>query len=132
MAEMDGASKVSAPPRPTIILPPRPSFENLSTGGLSPDPMTLVSNFFSSDYYCPDSDCRSFFQLLAGAMASPIASVQLPSFVLDDLSNNLEKKNSEKNLGIKQNRPMFMITPSLSPSGLLNSLGFFSPVQVIQ
>ncbi|KAM7510092.1 hypothetical protein LguiB_008967 [Lonicera macranthoides] len=138
MAEMDGASKVSAPPRPTINLPPRPSFENFFTGGLSPGPMTLVSNFFSSDYYYPDSDCRSFSQLLAGAMASPIASVKPPSFVPDDPGNNLEKEKSEKNLGFKQNRPMnlvvahspmFMIPPGLSPSGLLNSPGFFSPVQ---
>ena len=74
-------------------------------------------------------------------MASPIASVKPPSFVPDDQGNNLEKEKSEKNLGFKQNRPMnlvvahspmFMIPPGLSPFGLLNSPGFFSPVQVIQ
>ncbi|CAA6662965.1 unnamed protein product [Spirodela intermedia] len=34
--------------------------------------MTLVSSFFAEE---PESDCRSFLQLLAGAMASPAAAL---------------------------------------------------------
>ena len=129
------------PPRPTITLPPRPSMEAFFTGGpgASPGPMTLVSSFFSDSY--PDTDCRSFSQLLAGAMASPLAFGARPSFVPDNSTNNSSKEatpdiGSEKNSGFKQSRPMnlvvarspmFTIPPGLSPSGLLNSPGFFSP-----
>uniref|UniRef100_A0A5B6YX51 Putative WRKY transcription factor 4 n=1 Tax=Davidia involucrata TaxID=16924 RepID=A0A5B6YX51_DAVIN len=141
MAETDGVSKVSAPPRPTITLPARSTVETLFTGGpvFSPGPMTLVSNFFSDNY--PDSDYHSFSQLLAGAMASPVAAIvgAKPSFLTNNSSNETNSGDgSEKNLGFKQNRPMnlvvahspmFMIPPGLSPSGLLNSPGFFSPVQ---
>ncbi|KAA0034451.1 putative WRKY transcription factor 3 isoform X1 [Cucumis melo var. makuwa] len=62
--------------RPTINLPPRTSMESLFSGGpglgfgFSPGPMTLVSSFFSDS-----DDCKSFSQLLAGAMASPVAAV---------------------------------------------------------
>ncbi|KAK2987874.1 hypothetical protein RJ640_025641 [Escallonia rubra] len=144
MAEAEGAPKVTAPPRPTITLPPRrTSFETLFAGGhgLSPGPMTLVSNFFSDHY--PDSDCRSFSQLLAGAMASPVAS--LAAAKPADNSGKFSSTEattgdgSEKNFGFRQNRPvnlvvaphspMFMVPPGLTPSGLLNSPGFFSPVQ---
>ncbi|KAA8547952.1 hypothetical protein F0562_004381 [Nyssa sinensis] len=137
MAEKEGVFKVSAPPRPTITLPARSSIETLFTGGpgFSPGPMTLVSNLFSDNY--PDSDCRSFSQLLAGAMLSPVAAKQ--SSLISNSSNETNPGDgSEKNLGFKQNRPMnlvvahspmFMIPPGLSPSGLLNSPGFFSPLQ---
>ncbi|KAK9271570.1 hypothetical protein L1049_001931 [Liquidambar formosana] len=148
MAENEIASRVSAPPRPTITLPPRSSFENLFTGGsfgVSPGPMTLVSSFFSDNY--PDSDYRSFSQLLAGAMGSPVAMVPsrgptvLPNNSKDDSSKEGGSGDGgEKNLGFKQSRPMnlvvahsplFTIPPGLSPSGLLNSPGLFSPGQVI-
>lgn len=140
MGEAEGASKVTAAPRPTITLtlPPRPTMETLFTGGpdLSPGPMTLVSSFFA-DYY-PDSDSCSFSQLLAGAMASPVARTNL-------LSDNSSKDSnsgdgSDIKLGFKQNRPndlvvahspLFMMPPGLSPSGLLNSPGFFSTLRVI-
>ena len=62
------------PLRPTINLPPRTSMESLLSGGpglglgFSPGPMTLVSSFFSDS-----DDCKSFSQLLAGAMTSPVA-----------------------------------------------------------
>ncbi|KAI7995727.1 putative xyloglucan endotransglucosylase/hydrolase protein 30 [Camellia lanceoleosa] len=69
--EMAKTDKVSAPSRPTIILPPRTSFDSIFAG-LSPGPMTLVSSFFSDSY--SDSDCSSFSQLLAGAMGSPVAA----------------------------------------------------------
>lgn len=131
MAEADGAPP-SRPP--TIALPPRSSFESLFTGGgggfaapgFSPGPMTLVSNFFSEQQNTPDAEFRSFSQLLAGAMTSPGA--QIPK------SEELGSED-KGNLGFKQNRPMslvvqspmFMIPSGLSPSGLLNSPGFFSP-----
>lgn len=140
MGEAEETSQVTAPPRPTIslTLPPRPSMETLFAGGpgLSPGPMTLVSNFFS-EYY-PDSDSCSFSQLLAGAMASPVGR---PNLLAGNSSKEMNSGDgSDKKMGFKQNRPMnlvvaqsplFMMPPGLSPSGLLNSPGFFSPLQVI-
>ncbi|CAN4093608.1 unnamed protein product [Withania somnifera] len=95
----------------------------------SPGPMTLVSSFFS------DSEYPSFSQLLAGAMASPLA--QPPTPLPDNLSGE-EDKCKEGNSWYKQNRPMslmvahspfFTIPTSFSPSGLLSSPGFLSPLQ---
>ncbi|TKY69629.1 WRKY transcription factor 3 [Spatholobus suberectus] len=61
--------KEAAPPRPTISLPPRSAaMETLFNGGFSPGPMTLLSSFLADG-----DDCKSFSQLLAGAMASPAA-----------------------------------------------------------
>jgi hypothetical protein len=142
MAKKDDYGRVvpalaPAPARPTITLPPRPSMEAFFTGGAgaSPGPMTLVSSFFSDSY--GDGDCRSFSQLLARAMASPLAR---PSFFAD---NSTDSSSTEKGFdtgsGFKQGRPMnlmvarspmFTIPPGLSPSSLLNSPGFFPP-QVI-
>lgn len=51
-------AKTGGAQRPTITLPPRSSIETLFTG-LSPGPLTLVSNFFSDNDNYPDSDCRS-------------------------------------------------------------------------
>ncbi|KAK7295416.1 hypothetical protein RJT34_18324 [Clitoria ternatea] len=117
-------SATAPPPRPTITLPPRPSAEAFfAAGGVSPGPMTLVSSFFASDA----GDCRSFSQLLAGAMASPMA------FSAD---NSVAKDEDGTHKGFKQSRPMnlviarspiFTVPPGLSPSGFLNSPGFFSP-----
>nr|WGV38266.1 WRKY [Loropetalum chinense var. rubrum] len=130
-------SSSSAPSRPTITLPPRSFAESLFTGGpgMSPGPMTLVSSFFSETD--PDSECRSFSQLLAGAMASPaaVSAAQRPNFPTDDSSND---KDSGDSFRFKQNRPaglmiaqspMFTIPPGLSPATLLDSPGFFSPGQ---
>ncbi|XP_068326920.1 probable WRKY transcription factor 3 [Pyrus communis] len=120
------------PPRPTITLPSRTSFESIfssgaggNTGpglglGFSPGPMTLVSNFFSDG-----DDCKSFSQLLAGAMTSP--SPGEPGFP------QLEKRNSGDNDGgsefrFKQNRPPPMFSVP-TPSGFLDSPGIFSPGQ---
>ncbi|MCE3216373.1 hypothetical protein HAX54_006303 [Datura stramonium] len=123
MGETGGASAI---PFPALTIPPRPSFESFfSMSSFSPGPMSLVSSFFSDQSPAPDSDCPSFSQLLAGAMASP-----------DD--ENSGDPGVQKNSGYKQNRPMnlvlaqsplFMIPPGLSPSGLLNSPGFLSPLQ---
>ncbi|CAK7322976.1 unnamed protein product [Dovyalis caffra] len=155
MAEKQENPTTTAPAKPTITLPPRPSMETLFTGGLSPGPMTLVSSFFADTPY-PESDYRSFSQLLAGAMASPIAR---PAFFTDNSTPNnitttntttnatnatfssskedgMNSINSNSNLGFKQSRPMnlvvarsplFTVPPGLSPSGFLNSPGFFSP-----
>ncbi|KAJ8547981.1 hypothetical protein K7X08_021217 [Anisodus acutangulus] len=77
MAENEGSSSSSSTKRdqllrPTITLPPRNSMDSLFSGGsssgISPGPMTLVSSFFSDND--PHSECRSFSQLLAGAMPS--------------------------------------------------------------
>ncbi|KAL8199441.1 hypothetical protein R6Q57_013009 [Mikania cordata] len=142
MAETNGGSTAPPPSQhrrvpPMIALPPQSSFENLFSGGpgpgFSPGPMTLVSNFFSDHY--SEGDCRSFSQLLAGAMASPAS--QIPAVSLFDDS---KQTDSDKKLGgFKQNRPMdlviarspsgFMFPSVFSPSGFLNSPGFFSPLQ---
>lgn len=148
-ADNDTASRVSAPPqRPTIILPPRTSFENFFSGfaSVSPGPMTLVSSFFSDNY--PDTGCRSFSQLLAGAMSSPGTVVSGGgggggSFVIENSNDSWSTDGGsvdggEKELGFKQSRPMslvvarsplFTVPPGLSPSGFLNSPGLFSPGQ---
>ncbi|KAF5735566.1 WRKY transcription factor 3 [Tripterygium wilfordii] len=126
------------PKRPTITLPPRPSMDTLFTGGFSPGPMTLVYNFFGDNNAYPDSDYRSFTQLLAGAMASPLASTPRPPLFADRPVNHEGDGagGTEKNFGFKQSRPMnlvvarspmFTVPPGLSPSGLLNSPGFFPP-----
>nr|DAD34963.1 TPA_asm: hypothetical protein HUJ06_005603 [Nelumbo nucifera] len=144
MAEKERASKTAAPPRPTIALPPRSSVESLFTGGAgaSPGPMTLVSNFFSDND--PESDCRSFSQLLAGAMASPVGVAGIrPNFLTDNSTDNSFKENGsgdgcEKDVRLKPHHPlnlviahspMFTIPPGLSPACLLDSPGLFSPVQ---
>ncbi|CAN6727438.1 unnamed protein product [Malus baccata var. baccata] len=121
------------PPRPTITLPQRTSFESIfssagggNTGpglglGFSPGPMTLVSNFFSDG----GDDCKSFSQLLAGAMTSP--SPRAPGFP------QLEERNSgggdgSSDFRFKQNRPPPMFSVP-TPSGFLDSPGIFSPGQ---
>ncbi|XP_071731044.1 probable WRKY transcription factor 4 [Rutidosis leptorrhynchoides] len=152
MAEINGGSVQQPQQRrvpPMITLPPQSSFETLFTGGpgpgpgpgFSPGPMTLVSNFFSDHY--PDVDSRSFSQLLAGAMNSPIASHQIPPPPLyeinSDNNNNNNINHEKKSGGFKANRPVdlviaqsptgFLFPSVFSPSNLLNSPGFFSPLQ---
>nr|QCV57327.1 WRKY transcription factor [Fagopyrum tataricum] len=119
MAENDGVSSSKQPPRPTIALPPRSSMDSLfGSGGFgaSPGPMTLVSNFFTDTD--PESDCRSFSQLLAGAIVSPAG----------------EGTSSGVDMRFKQSRPtglmvtqpqLFTIPPGLSPASLLESPGLF-------
>ncbi|XVE68200.1 hypothetical protein DITRI_Ditri09bG0049400 [Diplodiscus trichospermus] len=132
-AEQGTKSKLSAPTRPTITLPPRTAMEGIfsSGSGLSPGPMTLVSAFFSD----PDStENKSFSQLLAGAMASP--GTRLPYNSMDGSFMDVSfKDGGEKNSGFKQSRPLnsavarssplFTVPPGLSPSCLLNSPGLF-------
>ncbi|KAF9623503.1 hypothetical protein IFM89_003119 [Coptis chinensis] len=140
--------------RPTIALPARSTVENLFTGGagLSPGPMTLVSSFFSEND--PDSEYRSFSQLLAGAMGSPVAAVignkrqQQQQFSFESSENLKEEEFKDGNKNdfrfVKQNKPlsnlvvggtgqsnnnMFTIPPGLSPTSLLDSPTFFTPGQ---
>ncbi|XP_074274632.1 putative WRKY transcription factor 4 [Silene latifolia] len=150
MGENDAVSNTKPPPppssgqnqRPTLTLPPRSSMEALFTGsgfGLSPGPMTLVSNFFNEND--PDSDFRSFSQLLAGAMNSPRPPPP-----------PLQNDGDPVQLRFRQNRPgdlvvgqgqgqgqhgqgvaqggqgqvgVFMIPAGLSPGPLLDSPGLF-------
>ncbi|KAM0951421.1 putative transcription factor WRKY family [Dioscorea sansibarensis] len=136
----------SAPrPPPTLTLPPRANLESLFRGGagvgLSPGPMTLVSSFFAED---PGSDCRSFSELLAGAIASPqAAQFRRPAMAVGE-EKPVEEKRGEDGSGIsnqqqqqqqqQQQSPVlvvpppafFMVPPGLSPSGLLDSPAFFS------
>lgn len=135
VADAAGAVAAARPKPATIAVPPRGSVaESLFTNGLSgmgfsPGPMSLVSSFFS------DQGPFSFSQLLAGAIASPIAA---PPPKGDDSSEN-------DGAGFKRNRPMtlvvapqqldsmsplFMVPPGLTPSGFLNSPAFLSPLQV--
>lgn len=149
------SSTTAQPHRPTIMLPPRPAFAETifnngpgtATGlglGFSPGPMTLVSNFFADS-----DDCKSFSQLLAGAMASPAAGHLRPNF-MDQQSQSLVERSSDGvavsdgDFRFKQSRPaglsvhqqqqqsIFSVPPGLSPATLLDSpgLGMLSPAQV--
>ncbi|KAI3507260.1 hypothetical protein L1887_22164 [Cichorium endivia] len=128
-----------------IALPPQTSFETLFTGGpgagprFSPGPMTLISNLFSD--HNTDIDCRSFSHLLTGAMASPASQI-LPTSMVDDFSSSKQPDSKKKRGGFKQNRTVDLViaqSPSgfrfpyvFSPSGFLNSPGFFSPLQDLE
>ncbi|KAF6147197.1 hypothetical protein GIB67_039327 [Kingdonia uniflora] len=145
MAENDGLSRAkSQQRRPTITLPPRTSIETLfssSESGVSPGPLTLVSSFFSEND--PDSEYKSFSQLLAGAMASPVSLTSPKGSSFCSTSGEEEdSRESNKEFRFKQSRPlslviaqssspgMFAIPPGLSPGSLLDSPGgMFSPGQ---
>ncbi|XP_062111357.1 probable WRKY transcription factor 4 [Humulus lupulus] len=133
-------SKSTGPPRPTITLPPRTSFETLFNGGggggssgagpgvgFSPGPMTLVSSFFSES-----EECKSFSQLLAGAMTPSATRTNFP------IGDQPSSGGADADFRFNQNRPsgltisqspFFSIPPGLSPAGLLDSPGLFSPGQ---
>ncbi|KAJ4961102.1 hypothetical protein NE237_021012 [Protea cynaroides] len=140
MAENEGASRATVPPRPRIALPPRSSVENIFFGGAgaSPGPMTLVSNFFSDND--PESDVRSFSQLLAGAMGSPVAVTGFrPSLSIENSSKEREAGDgAQRDSELKRSHPLslvvapspfFTVPPGLSPATLLDSPGLFSPGQ---
>lgn len=126
MAENEGSSSSSTSRgqllRPTITLPPRSSMESLFSGGssgISPGPMTLVSSFFSDND--PDSECRSFSQLLAGAMTPPAGFTGVrPGF---------PPLPPPSTAAITQSPTAFTVPPGLSPTSLFD--GFFSPGQVL-
>ncbi|XP_031121581.1 probable WRKY transcription factor 3 [Ipomoea triloba] len=102
--------------RPSITLPP-PS--PIFTGGVSPGPMTLVSSLFGENDQ--DSECRSFSQLLAGAMDSPGARQQPPARRVDP--NSKEEEVFRHNGSAITQPSMFTIPPGLSPASLLDSPG---------
>ncbi|KAG0468561.1 hypothetical protein HPP92_017889 [Vanilla planifolia] len=133
--------------RPSISLPPQSAVESLFRGGqveASPGPMTLVSSFFAED---SDSECRSFSQLLAGAMASPpaAAAAVLQKFPAEDGGTTTSIRSKEEatangrggggSLNLGHSRPMnllmaqlpfFTVPPGFSPGGLLESPAMFS------
>ncbi|KAL3840544.1 hypothetical protein ACJIZ3_025135 [Penstemon smallii] len=107
------------PLAPTITLPPRSTMESMfmSGPGASPGPMSLVSSFFAEND--PENDCRSFAQLLAGAMSPPST---VPNFRY--------QQNRPGGLAVSQPQGTFTIPAGLSPASLLDSPGFFSSSQV--
>lgn len=118
---MDENEESTSLRRPMLNLPPRYAVESLFAGAstVSPGPMTLVSSFFSEND--PDTDCRSFSQLLAGAVESPVNA--------DDSGGDLRfKMNRPSGLAVTQ-PSMFTIPPGLSPACLLDSPGLFSANQ---
>ncbi|XP_047319670.1 probable WRKY transcription factor 3 [Impatiens glandulifera] len=136
MADKEGSTSSSTPALPTVTLPPRSSIESLFTSGsmISPGPMTLLSNFFSDND--PDSDFRSFSQLLTGAMLSPSAATT------DSIHNNDTRRHGggggSNDFQFKQSRPsglmvaqppLFTIPPGLSPGSLFDPSGWFSATQ---
>ncbi|XP_051115220.1 probable WRKY transcription factor 4 [Andrographis paniculata] len=145
MGESVEDAAAAAKSKPTIVVPPRASMEFLtgSGPGFSPGPMTLVSNMF------PENSPFSFSQLLAGAMASPLAAKQgfASAADLGKEGNRGDKPRDGGGGGggHNLNRPMnlavappplqidnlsslFAAPPGLSP-GFLNSPGFLSPLQ---
>ncbi|XP_020695795.1 probable WRKY transcription factor 4 isoform X1 [Dendrobium catenatum] len=114
--------------RPSISLPPRPSDESLfrlEPAEASPNPMNLVSSFFSED---PESDCRSFSQLLAGAITLPETRT-----TAEAATGEGRGRGGGLNLGQSQamnllagQSPFFMAQSDLSPGGLLDFPAIFS------
>ncbi|KAE8689269.1 putative WRKY transcription factor 58 [Hibiscus syriacus] len=104
MAEQGTRSKLSAPTRPTIILTPRPTTDDLfsSVSGLSPGPMTLVSAFF------PDPIQQSIGLFLSFSWCHGFSGARLPP-----LNSGAAKS------------PLLTVPAGLSPSGLLISPGFY-------
>nr|AKA27920.1 WRKY protein [Salvia miltiorrhiza] len=108
-------SSSSSKPPPSITLPPRTSIESLFTGGAgaSPGPMSLVSSFFAEND--PDNDCRSFSQLLAGAVQSTADEFRF-------------QQNRPAVLAVSHppGAGTFTVPPGLSPATLLDSPDLFS------
>ncbi|XP_076929312.1 putative WRKY transcription factor 4 isoform X1 [Bidens hawaiensis] len=139
-------SSLSVPSRPSITLPARSTVDSLFTGAgaggtdASPGPMTLVANFFSEND--PDSDCRSFSQLLSGAISSP---ARVPDRVNNNMGHGFGNKemdnsgggsvdfqfmNNRRPAGLVVSQPsVFTIPAGMSPASLLDSPGFFHQTQ---
>lgn len=95
--------------------------------GVSPGPMTLLSSFFPEND--PDSDCRSFSQLLAGAVSSPAVFGQ-PAALGGGSAEFMFQQNRPAGLVVSQPPAMFTVPPGLSPASLLDSPMFFTSSQV--
>uniref|UniRef100_A0A2N9J5T8 WRKY domain-containing protein n=1 Tax=Fagus sylvatica TaxID=28930 RepID=A0A2N9J5T8_FAGSY len=129
------SSSSSSSLRPTITLPPR-TFQRKRYQQRWKWPMTLV---LQPDDACfqlllDNDDCKSFSQLLAGAMASPAAlpSQNRPSFPPPPDDDNSSSSAGDEEFRFKQNRPttlaispslIFTVPPGLSPAGFLDSPG---------
>lgn len=117
------------PPRPTLTVPSRSSVENLFHMA-SPGPLTLASTLFPDE--TPDSEFRSFTQLLVGAMNSPASGpATVQGAGLKEEKKEAERKKEEKGgrleslaVPVPGGEEVFTIPPGLSPTGL------FSPVMV--
>ncbi|EYU28815.1 hypothetical protein ABFS82_12G096400 [Erythranthe guttata] len=133
----------SRPPAPTITLPPRSAVDSLFMGvgaaaGVSPGPMSLVSSFFAENDD-PDNDCRSFSQLLAGAISSPPSAANVRHNFGQPAAENRGGDGGSGEFRFQQNRPaglmvsqqhgMFTIPAGLSPASLLDSPVFFPSSQ---
>ncbi|XP_071694687.1 probable WRKY transcription factor 26 [Rutidosis leptorrhynchoides] len=93
---------------PMLTLPLRSSLDTLIPG-LSPGPMTLVSNFFAEHY--PDTDLISCSQLLAQVLPSPIAPNPIaPLINHEELSTTCQKVSEE----CKKNRQNIAPQSSIS------------------
>ncbi|KAL8258348.1 hypothetical protein R6Q59_030389 [Mikania micrantha] len=138
MDENKGSSLSVPSTRPSITLPARSTVNNLFTGvgsatDASPGPMTLVANFFSEND--PDSDCRSFSQLLSGAMSSP---AEIPGRIgvnnagggSGGGSVDFQFMNNGRPASLVVTQPsVFTIPAGMSPASLLDSPAFFPPTQ---
>lgn len=154
------SSSSSSSSRPSLTLPLRPSSieEHALSIKRSPGPMTTLFSSLMSDhvdpYPDPDSECRSFSQLLAGAMTSPNAQptasammmmmMYSPAETTLGAQNNtfdeggaggLGNGNGRGSRGFKSSTPisipipmspLFNISPGFSPTMLLDSPGFLS------
>ncbi|KAJ0816557.1 putative transcription factor WRKY family [Helianthus annuus] len=133
-------SSLSVPSsRPSVTLPARSHIENMFTGSgtdASPGPMTLVANFFSEND--PDSGCRTFSQLLSGAISSPAVVSDGGDMGLrygDDGGGgggNVDFRfvNNGRPAGLVVSQPsVFTIPAGMSPASLLDSPGFFQQTQ---
>ncbi|KAG4909033.1 probable WRKY transcription factor 3 [Glycine soja] len=74
----EGGGEQASPPstaaRHGTTLRPRASVESVFSGGYSPGPMALLSNFYGDG-----DECKSFSELLAGAMVDPTAPSPMPT-----------------------------------------------------
>lgn len=143
----EAAKPAQAMLRPTITLPPRPTF-GFSSSDVSPGPMTLLASFLTEDA----DGYPSFSQLLAGAIASSPAAMAsagrfegfLSSTTGDAPAPAPDAVGVDKGVGSGEstglNRshplgmltlpsPMFTVPPGISPTGLLDSPNFITAAQ---
>ncbi|XP_028762063.1 probable WRKY transcription factor 4 isoform X2 [Neltuma alba] len=116
-------AKTGPPPPPSINPPPRTSMDALFNGGSSgsagfgfssPGPMTLVSNFFNDN-----EDFKSFSQLLAGAMPSPLMTTH---------GKHSVEVGGSAGTGLKKDRPSVEQSPMfMFPPAGLSAAGFVGP-----
>ncbi|KAI7756503.1 hypothetical protein M8C21_014492, partial [Ambrosia artemisiifolia] len=95
MAETGNSGDAPPPPPPrqchppTLALPPRSCLDSMAIG-LSPGPMTLVSNFFSEHY--PNTDLNSFSRLFDELLPGPAVGNPPAPLFYHDLDSNCGKQ----------------------------------------